>query len=71
MKIKTPLKSSKGSSLPKGKGETLKTSASNFIKAYKEAPLAKTEIDTIASTLAKKYNGKVACSLKKTRKGNI
>ena len=57
-------------SLPKGKGETLKTSASNFItKAYKEAPLAKTEIDTIASTLAKKYNGKVASApLKKQEK---
>ncbi|MGI6124935.1 MAG: hypothetical protein ACOYIG_12280, partial [Acetivibrionales bacterium] len=60
----------KTTTLLKAKGETLKTSASNFItKAYKEAPLAKTEIDSIASTLAKKYKGKVASApLKKQEK---
>ena len=72
----TPLKSSplqqtiKTAPLPKAKGEILKSSVSNFTtKAYKEAPLAKTEIDTIASTLAKKYKGKVALApLKKQEK---
>lgn len=43
---------------------------SNFItKAYKEAPLAKTEIDNIASKIAKKYNGTLASApLKKQEK---
>lgn len=56
--------------LPKGKGETLKTSVSSFIaKAYKEAPLAKAEIDNIASKIAKKYNGTLASApLKKQEK---
>lgn len=57
--------------LPKGKGEILKSKdVSNFItKAYKEAPLAKTEIDTIASKIAKKYNGTLASApLKKQEK---
>lgn len=65
--------------LPKGKGEILKTTpkttplkskVSDFItKAYKEAPLAKAEIDNIASKIAKKYNGTLASApLKKQEK---